>query len=306
MDFSVSYFYAPAMKKLLSHVRVALGLKKRVRVATKYEGDSGKTYFYKTSGGVERKLEVFFPPNHDPAKSKVPGIILFHGGGWQNGDLSQFRYACAYFASRGLVSATAEYQKLGKSEIAKLKKGESMKRVCVIDTKSAIRWFKQHAEELGIDTNRIIAGGGSAGAHTSALATMNPSLSDPAEHEDIDTNVAAYIWFNPAFETKDSADPEIDVLAHMNADLSPAIVFFGDKDKCKRGWDIAHKKWKSLGVKTIDLQLAPGQYHAFFNREPWRALTIIAADEFLINHGLLTGKPTLSMPSSGEKLMHAP
>ena len=60
MDFTAIYFYAPTMKKLLSHIRVALGLKKRVRVATKYEGDSGKTYFYKTSAGVERKLEVFF------------------------------------------------------------------------------------------------------------------------------------------------------------------------------------------------------------------------------------------------------
>ena len=70
-----------------------------------------------------------------------------------------------YFSSRGLVCATAEYRMLGKGESAKLPKGESRKRVCVTDAKGAIRWFKQHAGELGIDPNRIITGGGSAGGH---------------------------------------------------------------------------------------------------------------------------------------------
>ena len=151
----------------------------------------GKIYTYKKSAGKPRKMEIYFPPNHDPAKSKVPGVILFHGGGWTGGTLDQFRAACAYFASRGLVCATAEYQMLGRGEPAKLPKSESRKRVCVTDTKSAIRWFKQHAEELGIDPNRIIAGGGSAGGHISALATMNPGLNDPADPKDINTDVVA-------------------------------------------------------------------------------------------------------------------
>ena len=88
--------------------------------------------------GKDRKLELFFPPGHDPAKAKVPGMILFHGGGWSGGTLAQFRAACAYFASRGLVCATAEYRMLGKSD-AKLPAGESKKRVCVTDARSAIQ-----------------------------------------------------------------------------------------------------------------------------------------------------------------------
>ena len=63
---------------------------------------------------------------------------------------SSVRVACAYFASRGLVCATAEYEMLGKAA-AHPAAGESKKRVCVTDAKSAIRWFKQHAEELGVD-----------------------------------------------------------------------------------------------------------------------------------------------------------
>jgi len=265
----------------------------------------GKRYTYKTSAGKPRELELYFPPNHDPAKAKVPGIILFHGGGWTGGTLDQFRFASAYFASRGLVCATAEYQMLGKGA-AKLPEGESHKRVCVTDAKSAIRWLKQHAGEFGIDPNRIITGGGSAGGHISALATMNPGLNDPADPKDIDTNVVAYLWFNPAFSPGDNKDSEIDILHHQKAELAPAIVFFGDKDTWKTGWDAAQSKWESLGTKTIDLRIAPGQSHSFFNKEPWRTLTLIEADKFLVKHGLLTGEPTLKAPATDEKLIPAP
>ncbi len=291
------------MKPLLFLLSIALSCVSAF--AAPFEGPEGKPYVYKTSAGVERKMEIFFPPNHDPAKSKVPGVILFHGGGWSGGSLSQFRFACNYFASRGLVCATAEYQMLGKAGMEKLAPGESKKRACVTDAKSAIRWFKKNAGELGIDPARIIAGGGSAGGHISALATMNPGLNDPADPKDIDTSVVAYLWFNPAFEDSDKTDPEIEILTHLKADLPPVIVFFGDKDTWKKGWDVAYAKWKTLGTKTIDLQIAVGKNHSFFNKDPWRSVTLIAADEFLVRQGFLTGKPTLVMPASGEKLVPA-
>lgn len=266
------------------------------------DGAAGKPYIYTTSGGKERQMEVYFPRDHDPARAKVPGLILFHGGAWTGGTLDQFRYACAYFAGRGLVCATVEYQMLPKGAENR-PQGHSKKRVCVTDAKSAIRWFKQHAGELGIDPDRIITGGGSAGGHISALATMNPGLNDPADVKDVNTKVVAYLWFNPAFAAGDAMDSEIDVLQHLQANLPPAIVFFGDQDRWKKGWDTAHAKWLSLGTKTIDLRIAPGQTHSFFNKEPWRTVTLIEADKFLVRHGLLTGEPKLDAPATGEKFV---
>ncbi|MEI8309143.1 MAG: hypothetical protein WCH98_00145, partial [Verrucomicrobiota bacterium] len=102
---------------------------------------SGKKFIYKQSGGKDQALEIYFPPNHDPAKSKVPGVILFHGGGWRAGGLEQFRYACEYFASRGLVAATANYRTTPKKSPDELMVGE-VKRICITDAKSAIRWMK--------------------------------------------------------------------------------------------------------------------------------------------------------------------
>lgn len=270
----------------------------------------GKAYVYKHSAGQPRKMEVYFPPNHDPAKAKVPGLILFHGGAWLGGSLDEFRDTCAYFAARGLVCATVDYQmlKMKKADAGKLPPGESHKRVCVTDAKSAIRWFKQHAADFGMDPARIITGGTSAGGHISALATMNSAdLNDPADPKDIDTSVVAYLWINPAFQGNDANTPAIDIMRHMKADLPHTIVFFGELDGYKKSWGVVHAKWESLGAKTIELQIAPGEGHGFCTHKPdWNIAAMIAMDRFLVKRGLLTGEPTLKMPESGVQFVPDP
>ena len=260
----------------------------------------GKVYTYKQQDGKTQEIEVHFPQGHDPAQDAVPGIIMFHGGGWSNGNRSQFRYLCHYFASRGIVSATSSYQLANRKN---KNAGEgSHKRVCITDAKSAIRWYKQNAGELGIDPNRIITGGGSAGGHICLLATTNPGLNDPNDPADFDTSVAAYLLFNPALSNADAKDPEINAIEHLKADFPPAIVFFGTEDRWLKGWNPAFKKMKKLGVKNLDSWVANEQGHSFFNDQPWTDVTIKACDEFLIKHGLLEGSPTLKDPESGEVL----
>jgi dienelactone hydrolase len=196
--------------------------------------------------------------------------------------------------------------KISKVEAGKLSAtGKTHKSVCVIDAKSAIRWFKQHAEEFGIDPKRIISGGTSAGGHISALATMNPDLNDPADPKDIDTSVVAYIWVNPAFSRADYRAPEIDLMHHLKAGLPPTIAFWGENDGWKKGWDIAYPKWKSLGTKTIEVKIAPGEKHGFWNHQAkWQTAMLIETDKFLVKHGFLTGEPTLTMPENSGKFIY--
>jgi acetyl esterase len=291
------------MKKLLLIILATAVTSSLVAEETSnVDAPGGKIYTYKKDNGVAREIEIHFPKSHDASEKLVPGIIMFHGGGWGGGDRKQFRYLCQYFASRGVVAATVGYE-LAK----KAKKGEgSRKRVCIRDAKSAIRWYKQHANELGIDPKCIIAGGGSAGGHVSLLATTNPDLNCLDDSKDYDTSVAAYLLFNPALSASDAKDSEVDFLHHLKADLSPAIVFFGTKDKWLKGWNPAYKKMKSLGIKTVEFWVAKDQGHSFFNQQPWTDITITASDRFLNKLGFIEGEPTLVVSKKEARLIKKP
>ena len=264
--------------------------------------EPGKVYTYKDDNGTPRQMEIYFPEDHDPEKASVPGIIMFHGGGWGGGNRSQFRYLCNYFASRGLVAATASYELAPKNKADKTWEG-SRKRPCVIDAKSAIRWYKQNASELGIDPDRIIGGGGSAGGHICLVATNNKTLNDTNDDTSVDTSVVAYLLFNPAVNANEGPDKEVDPLTHIGNDLPPTIAFWGTKDKWLKGWKPFHAGLKKRGIETVEVWQAEGQTHAFFNKQPWLDVTITEADSFLNRLGLIEGKPTLPIPQSGEKVV---
>jgi dienelactone hydrolase len=258
----------------------------------------GKEFVYKQSGGKEKVMEIYFPKDHDPSAKRVPAILMFHGGGWSSGSLKQFRAACQYFASRGIVAATANYRMLDKGEAAKLNRSTSKKRVCVTDAKSAIRWMKQNAEKLGIDPEKLVVGGGSAGGHVGLLATTNPDLNDPNDPLEISTRVAGYVLFNPAFTEEDSVDAEIDGQKHIGAVDAPAVVFFGTNDPWKKGWDGVEAKWRNVERSQLQVFLAPQQPHGFFNRGAWQIATLREADVFLASIGILSGEPTLAPAES--------
>ena len=261
----------------------------------------GKEVVYKTSGGEKQVMELYFPPGHDSAKAKVPAVIFFHGGGWSGGDLKQWRRACDYFASRGLVTATANYQMPTKEEVKALPAGESRKRVCVTDGKSAIRWIKSHADELGVDPDRIVAGGGSAGGHICVLAALNEKgLDDPADPPGVDTDVRAFLLFNPAFVTPGrDRDREVDVFEYLDGELPPFLFFFGTEDGWKPASDQLFETLKKKQASARYL-VATGENHQFFARDPWHGLCLAECDALLVSLGLLEG-PVPPAPESGNE-----
>ncbi|MBN86612.1 MAG: hypothetical protein CL885_03730, partial [Dehalococcoidia bacterium] len=72
---------------------------------------------------------------------------------------------------------------------------------CIEDGKSAIRWVREHASELGIDPNRLAAGGGSAGGHVAATTGVLKGLDNPAEDASVSSRPRALVLFNPVIDT---------------------------------------------------------------------------------------------------------
>src|SRR4051794_10569699 len=108
---------------------------------------------YGKGGGEDLKLNIARPKN--PAAKKLPCIVFIHGGGWQMGDRAAHDWATWDAAHRGYVSATIGYRLAPKHKFP----------AQVNDVKCAIRFLRAHADEYGLDPDRIGACGFSAGGH---------------------------------------------------------------------------------------------------------------------------------------------
>jgi len=261
---------------------------------------------YRKTPEGELFLHLLYPSDWRKEDSR-PAIVFFFGGGWKNGAYTQFVPQAEYFASRGLVTASADYRIASKHKTTPDK--------CVEDAKSAIRWVRGHAKELGVDPNKIIASGGSAGGHLAAATALLDRFDAADDDLSISCKPSALVLFNPALNLtllegrsitdaagNDISKPLSPTLS-LRKDAPPAIIFFGTADKLLgHGAEYAEKA-KALGVRA-ELHTAADQPHGFFNRSPWCEVTARKADEFLASLGYLKGEPNVRMPAEAPALKH--
>ena len=258
----------------------------------------GETHLYKQVEGRDLRLLVIKPPDWK-ATDQRPALVLFHGGGWTGGTPTQFNDQATYLAQRGLVCVQVEYR------LVKDISGPPTN--CVRDAKSAMRWVRSHAAELGVDFNRIGAGGGSAGGHLAAFVGMVEGNDDPKDDVKISPKADALVLFNPVFDNGPDGGwgmqrvgdrfKEFSPAHNITPDDPPAIVFLGRNDPLN-GVPVVERfqsNMKKVGVRC-ETRFYDGQAHGFFNGEPWKTVTLIETDKFLTSLGWLKGAPTLKEP----------
>lgn len=232
---------------------------------------------YKTVG--ETKLTLYVFRSSDTATNR-PAIVFFHGGGWCGGSPQQFFPQCEHLAARGMVAISAQYR-LGDMA------------TCVTDAKSAMRWVRAHAVELGIDPQKIVAGGGSAGGHLAACLAMIDGFDEPGEDSHVSTRPAALVLFNPAVDvTRHHGQAELSPAQHVRAGLPPTIIFHGTADTTVPFATVVEftKAMRATG-NECELVSFEGRQHSFFNTGVDRAATLEAADRFLVKLGYLVEPP---------------
>ncbi|MFZ5830189.1 MAG: alpha/beta hydrolase [Planctomycetota bacterium] len=261
-----------------------------------------ETFVYKKipQGGLE--LVVHYPPDWKAADQR-PAIVFFFGGGWNKGTIAQFESQAEHLAQRGMVAVRADYR-------VKSRQGVSP-RECVEDAKSAIRWVRQNAAKLGVDRNRVVAAGGSAGGHLAACTAFTPGLDAADEDTTVASTPNALVLYNPVMRftgvdqlmqrigSDETLGKAISPTLHLKKDSPPTLMLFGDQDRLLELAEEFMAKSKELGHRA-ELYLAEGQGHGFFNREPWTEKTTARADEFLVAIGYLQAveKPTTEEQSA--------
>jgi acetyl esterase len=89
------------------------------------------------------------------------GLIFFHGGGWVLGDLESHDILCRRIANAGKCVVIAVDYRLAP---------EHKFPAAVDDAVASAKWISQNTGRLGIDPNRLIVAGDSAGANLAAVA----------------------------------------------------------------------------------------------------------------------------------------
>lgn len=126
--------------------------------------------YYKTetvkiaSTGKEIKLLVIRPIKNAKIKEKTPGILWIHGGGYITGmaEMIYMSRAIGLVKKYGAVVVTPEYR-LSK---------EAPYPAALEDCYAALKYLKEYAEELGVNSNQIMVGGESAGGGLTASLCM--------------------------------------------------------------------------------------------------------------------------------------
>ena len=235
-----------------------------------------QTKVYKTIGLTRLKLFILQPTERHDAE-KLPAIVLFHGGGFNERPVWQFKAQGQYLVEKGMVAILASYRTNNRLFD------------CVADSKSAIRWVRTHAVELGIDENRIAAGGGSAGGYLAACTGLVKDFDEKNEDLAISSVPNALVLFNPALDlpahlsdtTKRLERPthhakklvrclkgraiEISPFHYIAKGAPPTIIFQGTADKGVNFHQAIRfcEEMKKYG-NNCEVELYEGRDHGFF------------------------------------------
>ena len=252
---------------------------------------------FKRVGEVTLRMHIVGPA----AGTDRTAIVLFFCGSWTGFNAAKYFPQSAYFASRGALCFNAEVRSIGVHKTTPTE--------CLIDAKSAIRWVRQHASDYGIDPQRIVAFGASAGGQVAACTALVDELNDPDDDARVSATPNALMLACPVlvvheqdrhvalFGSEQRAKALSPVL-RVRPKSPPALIMQGGEDTRTPPENAARfvAAMRQAGNRC-DLRTYPRAGHGFHNYSTGHNVNFVETvrdmDNFLISLGILTGQPTI-------------
>ncbi len=111
--------------------------------------------------GEQPRQRLDFTPGEGPA---APLVLFVHGGAWRFGDKRMAGRMAAHFHARGMAFAALNYRLVPNATVDQQAE----------DVAAAVARLAGDARRLGLDPDRIMLIGHSAGAHLAALVGSDP------------------------------------------------------------------------------------------------------------------------------------
>ena len=266
---------------------------------------------YKHSPQGDLQLFCFKSAATTNPSRPTPAVLWIHGGGWTGGTCESFFPMARYTAARGAASFVAQYRLV--------RPGGPTVADSVADCQDAVRYLRLHAGHLGIDPQRIVLIGESAGGHLAACVGLANEVGDPKDEANVSARPDALILYNPLTDFTESsffktildgpgnaADKlriarELSPIFHVRSGLPPTLMVHGLADTViypeqSRRFAAAMKQ----AGNRCDLVLLSDTPHAFLIPEYKCSEAVVVdalrlGDKFLTALGYLSGEPTLTV-----------
>ena len=238
---------------------------------------------------VERDTVVYSPPDAPKRRGDllVPddhhstAIVLIHGGQGVKGSRKNARPWADAYADAGYLTFSIDYFLFNDATPPPVFPTPER------DVKAAVQYLRQHADDLGIDPDRILVQGFSAGARLGAEAYTSgddPSFAGEGLYDDGTSDVVnGFIGFYGPYNgnqaeaeqyyggPRDSDDPEVqaryaraDSIAHAADAGGPALLFQGDADELVPvGQATEFGDALTAAGKNATVAIVPGADHGF-------------------------------------------
>ena len=223
--------------------------------------------------GEERpqKMDVYLPDNKE---TKRPAVVVIHGGGWANSKKT-WGYPVE-FAKRAVPAGYAVF--CPDYQLTEFQGNECVRRggpQNILDCLDAISFVRQHAQEYGVDPDRICAAGDSAGGHLALLAgygANSETLGQGRLYPKVSARVACIVdfygivdfetfpaWGGWHFLPKGNATPEDEKIAlyrrfspvtYLTSNSPATLIVHGRNDP-----GVTYKQSEELAAKLKELKV---------------------------------------------------
>ncbi|UII81343.1 alpha/beta hydrolase [Flagellimonas sp. CMM7] len=274
-------------EKETSNEQLLAKVKNDYQKALAVREEPNKISVYKTSDEIELDAHIFYPEKHKQEDEKS-AYLYFHGGGWSLGMPEAGYDVCKRMSAQGMVAISFEYRLIDVH-------GNDIQK-SLEDAKSAIRWVRANASELGIDPNKIVATGFSAGAHLAAsTAIVDDFISEDNNGFSsvpnlVITQSSSYDltkgdgWFDGVSKGQAKA---ISLVQNVKSGLPPFLSFHTTEDYLAPIYEFFQFKAAMEGYKNdFQFQIFEKGGHFFRDKEAREKVKELT-DEFLVARGFL-------------------
>ena len=265
---------------------------------------------------IQLEARIYEPDNHTPDNPR-PAVVFIHGGGWTSPGTNYTALHCRYWTRRGMVAVNIEYRLVDRNAGIRIQHA-------LEDCRDALRYVFAEADRLGIDKDKIVVAGESAGGQLAAMLALTPTA-EVTNEPDTKGCPAAALLYNPCLDLtalswmrnhagiaptvntpadeswKDRAK-HLSPIEHVGSDAPPILLIHGADDGVVpvEQADRFVKQFRKNDGGIIEYHRQDGWGHAFalpeIGTEAQILETVALTDQFLQARGLIEGECPIGEP----------